>query len=90
MHELRSTRDPSSRARQNVASWLVRSAGIDWRWGAAWFESQLIDFDAGPSWGNRQYLAGVGNGPRNRAFDVRRQAERYDGDGAYRARWSGD
>ena len=88
MRELRATGQLSNRARQNVASWLARTAGIDWRWGAAWFESQLIDFDVGPNWGNWQYVAGVGNDPRNRVFDVRGQAERYDGDGAYRARWA--
>jgi deoxyribodipyrimidine photo-lyase len=42
----------------------------------------------GPNWGNWQYVAGVGNDPRNRVFDVRAQAERYDPDGAYRARWA--
>jgi len=88
MRELRATGQLSNRARQNVASWLARTAGIDWRWGAAWFESQLIDFDVGPNWGNWQYVAGVGNDPRNRVFDVRGQAERYDRDGAYRARWA--
>jgi deoxyribodipyrimidine photo-lyase len=87
MRELAATGQLSNRARQNVASWLARSEGIDWRWGAAWFESQLIDFDVGPNWGNWQYVAGVGNDPRNRVFDVRAQASRYDEDGAYRACW---
>ncbi|MFZ4698321.1 MAG: DASH family cryptochrome, partial [Phycisphaerales bacterium] len=58
MRELAATGQLSNRARQNVASWLARSEGIDWRWGAAWFESQLIDFDVGPNWGNWQYVAG--------------------------------
>jgi deoxyribodipyrimidine photo-lyase len=87
MRELAATGQLSNRARQVVASWLSRTAGIDWRWGAAWFESQLIDFDVGPNWGNWQYVAGVGNDPRNRVFDVRAQASRYDEDGAYRACW---
>jgi deoxyribodipyrimidine photo-lyase len=87
MRELAATGQLSNRARQVVASWLSRTEGIDWRWGAAWFESQLIDFDVGPNWGNWQYVAGVGNDPRNRIFDVRAQASRYDEDGAYRACW---
>ena len=87
MRELHVTGQLSNRARQNVASWLARTAGIDWRLGAAWFESQLIDFDVGPNWGNWQYVAGVGNDPRNRTFDVRAQADRYDPDGRYRALW---
>ncbi|MBU3671143.1 MAG: DASH family cryptochrome [Sinobacteraceae bacterium] len=89
MRELAATGQLSNRARQNVASWLTRTAGIDWRWGAAWFEQQLIDFDVGPNWGNWQYVAGVGNDPRNRVFNVKSQAERYDPDGAYQALWLG-
>ena len=89
MRELQATGQLSNRARQNVASWLARTAGIDWRWGAAWFEQHLLDYDVGPNWGNWQYVAGVGNDPRNRTFNVRAQAERYDPDGAYRARWLG-
>ena len=87
MRELAATGQLSNRARQNVASWLTRTAGLDWRWGADWFEQQLIDFDVGPNWGNWQYVAGVGNDPRNRVFNVRSQAERYDADGAYQALW---
>jgi len=87
MRELLATGQLSNRARQNVASWLARTAGIDWRWGAAWFECHLLDYDVGPNWGNWQYVAGVGNDPRNRTFNVRAQAERYDADGRYRARW---
>jgi len=88
MRELRATGQLSNRARQNVASWLAKTARVDWRWGAAWFESQLIDFDVGPNWGNWQYVAGVGNDPRNRVFHVQSQAERYDSDGSYRALWA--
>ena len=51
------------------------------------FDGMVIDFDVGPNWGNWQYVAGVGNDPRNRVFDVRAQASRYDEDGAYRACW---
>jgi hypothetical protein len=34
---------------------------MDWRLGAAYFESQLIDYDVCSNWGNWAYLAGVGN-----------------------------
>ena len=87
MHELAATGWLSNRGRQNAASWLAKTAGVDWRWGAWWFESQLLDHDVGPNWGNWQYVAGVGNDPRNRTFNVRAQAERYDADGAYRRTW---
>lgn len=88
MRELAATGYLSNRLRQNVASWLSRTAGVDWRWGAAWFESQLLDYDVGPNWGNWQYVAGVGNDPRNRVFDLEAQAARYDPDGSYRRRWA--
>jgi deoxyribodipyrimidine photo-lyase len=87
MRELAATGWLSNRGRQNAASWLAKTAGVDWRWGARWFESQLVDYDVGPNWGNWQYVAGVGNDPRNRTFNVRAQANRYDADGAYRQTW---
>ena len=87
MHELAATGWLSNRGRQNTASWLAKTAGVDWRWGAWWFESQLLDHDVGPNWGNWQYVAGVGNDPRNRTFNMRAQADRYDADGAYRRVW---
>jgi deoxyribodipyrimidine photo-lyase len=87
MRELAATGFLSNRLRQNVASWFAKTAGLDWRWGAAWFESQLIDFDVCSNQGNWQYVAGVGNDPRDRTFNVRSQADRYDADGAYRSMW---
>jgi deoxyribodipyrimidine photo-lyase len=88
MRELSQTGYLSNRLRQNAASWLARNRHIEWRWGARWFESQLVDFDPCVNWGNWQYLAGVGNDPRDRVFNVEFQAERYDPDGAYRTRWN--
>lgn len=35
----------SNRGRQNVASFLALDLGLDWRWGADWFESLLLDYD---------------------------------------------
>lgn len=87
MRELAATGFLSNRLRQNVASWFSKTAGLDWRWGAAWFESQLIDFDVCSNQGNWQYVAGVGNDPRDRTFHVQSQADRYDADGAYRTMW---
>ncbi|MCU0625907.1 MAG: hypothetical protein MUF21_05385, partial [Gemmatimonadaceae bacterium] len=76
--------------RQNVASWLVQRRGIDWRAGAEWFESQLIDYDPTSNWGNWAYLAGVGADPRgDRQFDPARQAAQYDPDGQFVRHWLG-
>jgi deoxyribodipyrimidine photo-lyase len=88
MRELLHTGFMSNRGRQNVASYLVHDLHLDWTWGAAWFESQLIDYDPCSNWLNWAYVAGVGNDPReNRYFNTKSQAERYDPDGAYRRLW---
>lgn len=90
MTELAATGYLGNRARQNVASYLVHDLGIDWRWGAAWFEHQLLDYAPASNYGNWQYIAGVGHDPRPlRRFDTVAQAQRYDRDAAYRARWLG-
>ena len=87
MRELNRTGYVSNRGRQNVASFLADALGIDWRWGAAYFEAKLIDYDVASNWGNWAYQAGVGNDSRNRYFDVLSQAERYDADGEYVRTW---
>ncbi len=87
MRELRQTGFMSNRGRQNVASYLVHDMQIDWRWGAAWFESQLIDYDCASNWCNWMYVDGVGNDPRSRKFNTKTQAENYDPSGKYRRRW---
>ena len=88
MNELRLTGFMSNRGRQNVASYLINDLKLDWRWGAAYFEEQLIDYDVASNWGNWAYLAGVGNDPRgNRYFDIAKQARQYDGAGQYRSTW---
>ncbi len=69
----------SNRGRQIVASYLVNELGVDWRFGAAWFEEQLIDYDPASNWGNWQYLAGVGSDPRGkRHFNISKQQQQYD------------
>ena len=89
MRELAATGWMSNRGRQNVASYLVNDLGLDWRMGAYWFEHMLIDYDPCSNWGNWQYLAGVGNDPREgRRFDPVRQAGMYDADGAYVKHWA--
>jgi deoxyribodipyrimidine photo-lyase len=88
MRELWCTGYTSNRARQNVASFLARVLGIDWRAGAAWFESLLIDYDVASNWGNWAYVAGVGNDARGfRFFNVHKQALMYDATGAFARHW---
>lgn len=92
MRELNATGFMSNRGRQNVASFLVSDLGIDWTWGAAYFESMLVDYDPCSNWGNWNYVAGVGNDPRGngdkaRYFNIYSQATRYDQQGAYVKHW---
>jgi deoxyribodipyrimidine photo-lyase len=79
MRQLLETGFMSNRGRQLVASCLVHQLGQDWRYGARYFEYQLIDFDVASNWGNWQYLAGVGADPRgHRQFNLLKQTEIYD------------
>ncbi|KAI4244292.1 MAG: hypothetical protein L6R40_003018 [Gallowayella cf. fulva] len=79
MRELFLTGYTSNRLRQNVASFLAKHLGIDWRIGAEWYESLLCDYDLSSNWGNWQYNAGVGNDPREaRVFNPVKQAHDYD------------
>ena len=88
MMELKLTGFMSNRGRQNVASYLCNDLKVDWRYGAAYFEQQLVDYDVCNNWGNWAYLAGVGNDPRaNRYFNIAKQAAMYDPDGSFQQLW---
>ena len=88
MIELKLTGFMSNRGRQNVASYLCNDLKLDWRSGAAYFEQELIDYDACSNWGNWAYLAGVGNDPReNRYFNIEKQALVYDKNKVFRNLW---
>ena len=88
MRELAATGFMSNRGRQNVASFLTKNLGIDWRMGAEWFESLLIDYDVCSNWGNWNYTAGVGNDARGfRYFNIIKQTKDYDPQGEYIKHW---
>ena len=89
MKELKATGWTSNRMRQIVASYFIYDLEQDWRVGAAYFESQLIDYDVSSNWGNWAYIAGVGNDPRaGRKFNTEKQEEQYDKEGKYQRYWS--
>jgi len=87
--ELYLTGYTSNRARQNVASFLTKHLQLDWRLGAEWYESMLVDYDVNSNWGNWQYVAGVGNDPRGeaRVFNPVKQAFDYDPQAEYVKAW---
>ncbi|TCN50679.1 DASH family cryptochrome [Flavobacterium circumlabens] len=91
MIELKLTGFMSNRGCQNAASYLCNDLALDWRYGAAYFEQQLIDYDVCSNWGNWAYLAGVGNDPRgNRYFNTEKQAADYDKNKTFRNLWLKD
>ena len=87
MIELKETGFMSNRGRQNVASYFAKDLLLDWRIGAAYFESLLLDYDVHSNYGNWMYVAGVGNDPRDRKFNTQLQADRYDQNHKYRKIW---
>ena len=88
MNELRETGFVSNRMRQILASYWIYGLKQDWRYGAAWFEHCLIDYDVSSNWGNWAYIAGVGNDQRGgRVFNLEKQVQLYDKQGNYRNLW---
>ena len=91
MKQLRHTGYMSNRGRQLVASCLVNELSLDWRYGAAYFEKHLVDYDVASNWGNWQYIAGVGaDAKEHRHFNLQKQTERYDPDHEFIRKWKGD
>jgi deoxyribodipyrimidine photo-lyase len=88
MRELQVTGYLSNRMRQIVASYWIYDMKGDWQSGAAWFESQLIDYDVYSNQGNWLYIAGKGTDPRGgRPMNLSKQTQEHDPDGAYRKIW---
>ena len=78
----------SNRSRLIVSSFLTRTLRIQWRRGADVFFELLVDGDLASNAGNWQWVAGTGANPRpNQAVSLRRQAHRFDPDGAYVRRY---
>ena len=91
MIELFETGFMSNRGRQNVANYLTKELKIDWRIGAEYFESMLIDYDVHSNYGNWLYNAGIGNDSMPfRKFNPKLQSERYDPDKLYEKTWLND
>ena len=68
----------SNRGRVNASSWLAKDQGVLWTWGAAWFESRLIDYDIASNWMNWNFQATVLR-PTNPIW----QGKKYDAKGEY-------
>jgi deoxyribodipyrimidine photo-lyase len=90
MHQLVESGWMSNRGRQIAASCLVNEMAGDWRFGAAFFEKHLVDYDVASNYANWQYIAGVGADPRGgRHFNLEKQSAMYDPEGEFTRRWRG-
>lgn len=86
IREMRASGWMSNRGRQNVASYLVHDLKIDWRIGADYFESLLLDYDVCSNYGNWNMAAGLGGGRVDR-FNITKQSKTYDPEGDYIRHW---
>lgn len=86
MRELACSGFMSNRGRQNVCSFLTIDMKTDWRYGADYFESELLDYDVHSNWGNWCSGAGMTGGRLNR-FNIVKQGKDYDPLGKYVKCW---
>jgi deoxyribodipyrimidine photo-lyase len=86
MRELAATGFMSNRGRQNVASFLCLDLNLDWRLGADYFETMLLDYDVASNWGNWVAAAGLTGGRVNK-FNIVKQSKDYDKEGEYIRHW---
>lgn len=75
MRELLSTGYMGNLARQIAAAFLVEELNLDWRVGADWFETALVDYDPHSNWG--QWARSAGVAPTNDAKRRRVGGTRY-------------
>ena len=92
MRELWRTGWMHNRVRMIAASFLVKDLLIPWQEGARWFWDTLVDASLANNTMGWQWVAGCGAdaAPYFRVFNPSLQAEKFDPDGAYRRRWSGE
>jgi deoxyribodipyrimidine photo-lyase len=89
MRQLKQTAWMHNRLRMVTAMFLTKHLFIDWRWGEAYFMSQLIDGDFASNNGGWQWSAstGVDAAPYFRIFNPTRQSERFDASGSFIRRY---
>lgn len=89
MRQLNETGFMHNRVRMVTASFLAKHLLIDWRWGEAYFQEKLLDFDLASNNGGWQWAAGCGcdAAPYFRIFNPSLQREKFDPDGQYIRKW---
>ena len=89
MRELWATGWMHNRVRMIVGSFLTKHLRVHWAHGARWFWGTLVDADLANNTLGWQWVAGTGAdaAPYHRVFNPVLQAQKFDPQGAYIARW---
>lgn len=89
MRELNTTGFMHNRVRMIVSSFLIKDLLIDWRWGEAYFASQLNDFDLSANNGGWQWASsgGCDAAPYFRVFNPVEQQKKFDPKFEYIKKW---
>ena len=89
MRQLWATGYMHNRVRMVAASFLIKNLLVDWRIGEAWFWDTLVDADEANNPASWQWVAGSGAdaAPYFRVFNPMLQAEKFDPESEYIARW---
>lgn len=86
MRELTYSGFMSNRGRQIVASYLTQDLGMDWRYGAHYFEEKLIDHDVTSNYGGWNAASGLGPG-KVLKFSALNQSKKFDSQGQFIKMW---
>jgi deoxyribodipyrimidine photo-lyase len=89
LRELWATGWMHNRVRMIVGSFLTKHLRAHWRHGADWFWDTLVDADLANNTLGWQWVAGTGAdaAPYHRVFNPVLQAQKFDPQGTYIARW---
>lgn len=89
MREMNTTGYMHNRGRMTVASFLIKTLLIDWRWGEKYFAQKLTDYDVASNNGNWQGISGTGVDmkPYFRDMNPWLQSKKFDYDATYIKKW---
>lgn len=89
MRQLNQTGWMHNRLRMIVASFLTKDLLVSWQWGEKYFMEKLFDGDLAANNGGWQWAAGTGTDaqPWFRIFNPSSQAERFDPEGKFIAKY---
>ena len=89
MREMNATGYMHNRGRMTVASFLIKTLLIDWRWGEKYFAQKLTDYDVASNNGNWQGISGTGVDmkPYFRDMNPWIQSAKFDKHAKYIKKW---